>query len=570
VTATTRIRPAVALVVACLALFLGCVAVSWDKPLVGDMVPYLWWARAIVETGAPVIVFNPDDPPYPANMHPPLYPYLVALSFRLFGDGVRSSIYVNLAAFLATVVVTGVIARRLGAPPGAIALIVAVLLVHPFAIQSTLLTDTDTSILPLAVMGYTLLLLTVKDRMTLAVTLLLGLSFGVCLWAKFTTPLALPVVTALFLGLRGQPGPGLRAGAAILITGVAFFLGTHAAFAAATGLSPWEPIAWPATKARADLTGNLGSAFANVVATLKTDILWYTPPFVLLVLMALAWRARRYLRERVVEGVDLVWLLGWVVYLTYTVIIPTDGRPRYKTITLVLFTLASGVTLGQEAARFRTSRWIGLGAATVLAALVAYYAWLPEPIAAATLLSATADTAAKLRLIALLAVPAVLPLAGLAALRKWSAAVAWLLLALVATAIVSDVKQARAAAPHNLFGFGLAGFEETVAYVRSATRPGDIIFSFSDLPYYTRNRFYNYSVLRDGRRIIDVERLRLLAAAHDIRLLVFEIHPLRFGPALFAPREVQDFLRTDFCLLRRFGNHYVYGRRQAGLCGERG
>ena len=569
-TATTRLRPAVVLVVACLALFLGCVAASWDKPLVGDMVPYLWWARAIVETGRPVIVFNPDDPPYPANMHPPLYPYLVALSFKMFGDSVRSSIYVNLVAFLATVLVTAAIARRLGTPPGGIALIVAVLLVHPFAIQSTLLTDTDTSILPLAVMGYTLLLLTLKDRMTLTVTLVLGLSFGVCLWTKFTTPLALPVVTALFLGLRGQPTLGLRAGAAILVSGVAFFLGSHAVFAAATGLSPWEPIAWPATKARADLTGNLASAFANVAATLKTDVLWYTPPFVLLMLAAFAWRVRRYRREGVVEGVDLVWLLGWVVYLTYTVIIPTDGRPRYKTITLVLFALASGVTLGEVATRLRRGRWIGFGAAIVLAALVAYYAWLPEPIAAATLLSATADTAAKLRLSALLAVPVVLPLAVLAALRKWPPVLAWLLLALVATATVSDVKQARAAAPHNLFGFGLEGFEQTVSYVRGVTHPGDIIFSFSDLPYYTRSRFYNYSVLSNGRRTVDVERLRQLAAAHDVRLLVFEIHPLRFGPALFASRDVQDFLRADFCLLRRFGNHYVYGRRQAGLCSAPG
>ena len=209
----TRPWPLAFLLLACLGLYLGCVAASWDKPLVGDLVPYLWWARTIVETGVPLIVFNPDEPPYPGNMHPPLYPYLIAASFRLFGDGVRSSIYVNLAAFFGTLALTAAVAWRLGASAAGVGLVVAVLLIHPFAIQSTLLTDTDTSILPLAMLGYTLLLLATWRRMTPAMAILLGLAFGGCLWTKFATPLILPVVTALYLALRGwAPFGGTRPG----------------------------------------------------------------------------------------------------------------------------------------------------------------------------------------------------------------------------------------------------------------------------------------------------------------------------------------------------------------------
>jgi hypothetical protein len=562
------------LLLACLGVFLGCLAASWDKPLVGDMVPYLWWARTIVETGVPLIVFNPDEPPYPGNMHPPLYPYLIALSFQLFGDGVRSSIYVNLVAFLATLALTAALGHRLGLPGAGVAVLVALLLIHPFAIQSTLLTDTDTSILPLAMLAYVLLLLALVGRLTSARVVLLGGMFGVCLWTKFATPLILPFVTALYVTLRagrgGAPsrlGAGARAGAVILVVGVGFFVATHALFALGTGLSPWEPMAWPATKARADLSGNLGRLFADVAATLKTDVLWFTPPFALLVLMALALRLRRLARARQGHPVDLVWLLALGIYLTYTVIIPTDGRPRYKTVTLILFALAAAVTLGEELERRRWDWWARIGAAAGLLALLVYYAWLPEPIGTAALLSTTGDTAAKVRVALAHALPLGLAALGLTAVRwRREVVVATLLLVFAATAVATDIKQARAASPHNLFGFGLDGFEETVAYVQASTHRGEIIFSFSDLPYYTGNGFYNYSTIANGRRVIDVERLRRLAARRGVRLFAFEIHPLRFGPELFATPEVQAFLREDFCLQRRFGNHYVYGSRQAGLC----
>ena len=557
------------LLLLCLSLFLGCVAASWNKPLVGDLVPYLWWARMIVETGVPLIVFNPDEPTYPGNMHPPLYPYLVALSFRLFGDGVRSSVLVNLTAFLGTLALSAAVARRLGAPPIGIGLLLAGLLVHPFAIQSTLLTDTDTSLVPLGMLAYTWLLLASQDRMTAGATLLLGVMFGACLWTKFATPLSLPVVTAFYLALRGQLTKGVRAGAVILVVGVTLFLATHALFALATGLSPWEPIAWPATKARADLAGNVGRVVANVLATLKTDVLWFTPPFVLLVLVAFGRRLHRYARDRRPEDIDLIWILGGLVYFTYTVVIPTDGRPRYKTITLILFALATVVTLLGEVERRPWSRRAQIATAIGLLGLLGYYAWLPEPIATATLLSPTADGVGKARLVALHGLPIMAVLAVALAPRQRRAVMAALVLVFAATAVVTDLKQARASAPNNLFGFGLDGFEETVEYVRTITRPGELIFSFSDLPYYTRNGFYNYSVFKDGRRTIDVERLRQLAAQRSIRLLVFEIHPLRFGPELFATPEVRAFLQADFCLLRRFGNHYVYGSREAGLCAGR-
>jgi len=550
------------------ALYLGCVAASWDKPLVGDLVPYLWWARSIVETGVPLTVFNPDDEPYPGNLHPPLYPYLIAVSFRLFGDGVRSAVYVNLLAFIATLGLTVLLARRVAGNARAGWLTALLLLVHPFVIQSTLLVDTDTSILPLAMLGYVVLLLAMPAPLTAARLLVLGLAFGLCLWTKFATPLILPVVTGLLLALRGRPASGAAAGATIGAVGLAFFIGTHYVFALVTGLDPWEPMAWPLSKAGQDLGGNVHSWLGNILPTLKTDLLWYTPAFVALVGLASVARIARYRRERSLREEDFIWLLGWLIYLTYTVVIPTDGRPRYKSITLFLFAIPVAGLLAEALDRIVwTRRTLVLGGTAVAVAL-AYYAAQPELIATATLMTGTATMGARVTLLAVHVLPIVLTGLLVFGARPAGppAAALGLLVIFGSAAVAIDVKQARSPSPHNLFGIGLSGFAESVEFVRANARRDELLFSFMDLPYYTGNPFYRYVEVTPTRRYIDVDRLRGILARRDVKYWVFEIHRLRGAPEMYARPEVQAFLAQEFCLLRRFGNYYIYGVRRAGLC----
>ncbi len=552
-------------------LFSACVVASWDKPLVGDMVPYLWWARSIVETGVPLTVFNPDDAPYPGNLHPPLYPYLVAASFQLFGDGVRSAVLVNLAAFVATLGLTFALARRLAGDLRAGWLSVLLLLVHPLAIQGTLLPDTDTSLVPLGMLAYVWLFLRLPAPLSAGSLGLLGLAFGLCLWTKFATPLILPAVTGLVVALRERPVTGLATGAATGALGLAFFVGTHALFARAAGLDVWAPMAWPLSKAGQDLSGNIHSWLTNILPTLKTDLLWYTPAFVVLVGLAFATRISRYLRERAGRDEDVVWLLGWLIYLIYTVVIPTDGRPRYKSITLVLFAIpVAGLLAGALDRIAWTRRSLALaGAATAVAGL--YYGAQPELIGTATLMAGTATTGAKLTLLAVHVLP--LGLTGLLTVggrRPRAPAVALAGLVLFSGAAVAiDVKQARAPSPHNLFGIGLSGFTESVEFIRTHARRDDLLLSFLDLPYYTRNPFYKYAEVTVDRRYIDTDRLRELLGRRDVKYWVFETHRLRWPPEMYATPAVQALLAEEFCLLRRYGNYHVYGRQRAGLCAGR-
>lgn len=562
-TPESRRRAALAAVALAAALFAACVVASWDKPIVGDLIVYPWWARAVLERGVPVAHFNPDEPPYPGNLHPPTYPYLLALGFRLLGERPRSAVAVNVACFAVMLALLAGLARRASASPLAPLVAVALVLVHPFAIQSVLLTDIDTTILPVAVVGYALAFLAVRDRLDARRTVALGLAFGLALWTKFTTPLALPAVTALFLAAEGRMRDAVRAGAGVAAVGLGFFAVTNLAYGAATGLDPFPMVGVASTKAREEVGKNVAALFAEVVSTLKTDLIWYGAPFAALVLAACLWRLAAAWRDRRPAAVDFPLALGLAVWAAYTLVIPTDGIPRYKSVSVPLLAVAVAGFLAHGLERSPLRRPALVAIFAWLGALLLYYLALPEIVLTATELAPTGDGTTKLLLMAAFVAP--LPLLAVALvlgrrLPRARAAVAAAVVVFVAASVATDVKQAMAESPHNFFGIGQRGFRETVAWLERHARRDEIFLSYKDVPYYTRNRYYLYAVYGPEGRGVDLERIERILQRRDVAWWVLEDNPVRWRDARLDAR-LRGFIEARFELAARFGDFHIYKRR---------
>ncbi|MBI3637926.1 MAG: glycosyltransferase family 39 protein [Candidatus Rokubacteria bacterium] len=555
------------LVVLALALTVGvgCIVASWDKPIVGDLIVYSWWARGALETGVTGAVFNPDEGLYPGNLHAPTYSYLLAAGFGLFGDRPRSAILVNLACFGATLALLRALARRLSpAPEIAVWMTWTLVLVHPFSLQSVLLTDTDTTLVPVAILGYSLVLLRNLDRMSPRRVMLLGLVFSACLWSKFTTPLILPAMTMLFFLLRGQIVGGIRDTAIITATGAAGYVVTDYIFSRVTGLAPFAAVGVASGKFQDQLGTQLAAKLGNMMATLKTDFVWLGLPFVILVALALVERAQRYARERSVHDADFIAVLAVSTYVVYTVAVPTGGIPRYKSVTFPLFALLVGDLLARLLARATVS-WRAVATAVAVTALTAwYYAGLPEIVLTATELSAREPSASpKLALVAAFALP-VVGLAAVAAVvwrRLDRRAIAWACVVVLAPlAVVTDVKQARAEGPSNFFGIGQTGFRDTVVYLKTHARRDEMFFSYKDVPYYTRNQYYLYFRYAGSRRAVDLDRLAPILERRNVGWWIIEDSPVRFGDVTFdAP--ARAFLDRNFVPAAAFGEFRIYRRR---------
>jgi dolichyl-phosphate-mannose-protein mannosyltransferase len=553
------------------ALYATFVLASWSKPVVGDFNMFLWWARAIVETGLPAVEEAPDRPPAVGNMHPPAYVYTLAASFALFGPRSEAAVVVNVASVLAALTLLYLIVRTtMAAPAMTFAAGAALLLVHPYAVQASLLPDIDVTVMPVAILAYTYAFVRAASGLTVRRELLLGLLFAVVLFTKLTTPLILPVSTGAYLLARGQWRQALRATAIITLVGVAAFIVGLTLFAAVSGFPAWGGLGHSVRQVENHLSRGAAGHLRFIAATLKTDALWFGVPYLLLIGAALARRLREGVGPARARPTDFLWITALGIYVAYTLVIPSDGDPRYKAAILFLLTPAVGGLLAQELSRLRSDAvTLALFGSGFLAAL-GYYALGPDVISTAGVLAGGPALGAKVGLGLYYLLPVVAAtLAGLMLprlRRMGSLPVVWALI-MVAFSLASDAKHALAEDPQLIGrGNGQRGLLAAAEYLRQNTAPGEPIISSTDVAYYSGNR--PYSMLRwvDGQRSLDVARIRSLIATTPVRYLVIEDRQGRASWDLRVTPAVRDLLTLHFCLEWQSRDFQIYRVRRGLSC----
>jgi hypothetical protein len=480
-------------VVAALAFFLVNVAHFGHQPLRIEEQEWPSMAKAIYHHGEPVLPWDesyklrltadlkPEQGTSIGAWHPPLYLYALAGAMVVVGTDASYTLRgVGVAGFLLACVLLLLIARAV--TPRRWPLVgaggVALLLVHPYAIQGSTFLDIDTSLYAPAVM--LVLWLAVRfaqeKRVGLRQIVLLGLAVALVGWLKLTTTIVLVLVLALWWVLARGPRRGIPEIGGAIAVGVAAFFGTYALWCAATGI----PFSYTFDYTFAAKSGRLLDT-TLVEQAFHWHVEWFMPALLLLVGAYGVDAAVSFWRTRRARALDLLWGFGIAVLLLYVVVSPTDGsyQGKYAFSGLVALSLPISWLLLRDGLALRARQLLP---AIVIGLVVALL--LPDLLTGARYgLSSGTE---HLRILA--ASAAALLLAWRFAPRSVAGAGVTALVACGVLLIAQSVRSYQADVSPMYPAPDTVDFENAIRAVKAATRPGDAVFVPKDMGFYLQDR----------------------------------------------------------------------------------
>jgi hypothetical protein len=321
-------------------------------------------AEAIYETGQPLITaeesqrlrldpkVQPGEPlrwaqdPIYGAWHPPLYQYLLAATMPIFGsDATYTLRSVGVLGLLVSCLLLFLIAREVD--PRRWALIgtagSVLLLLHPYAIQSSLFLDIDTSIYPALLLLLAWLLVRYLPRPgMLGPKPLLLIAGAVALigWAKLTTiiPVGLTFVAVWILAR------GIRRGVpemiAVVAGGAGLFFSTYALWAWATDI----PFAFTFEFTFGKTESKLNVTPEARKEVFRWQVAWMHPALMLLAVVYAADALWSFARTRRARALDLLFAGGVAVLVTYAYFLPNasiyQGKYEMPAVPLLILPIA--------------------------------------------------------------------------------------------------------------------------------------------------------------------------------------------------------------------------------------
>ncbi|HEV2122214.1 MAG TPA: glycosyltransferase family 39 protein [Chloroflexota bacterium] len=373
---------AIAIFALALALYGIVVSPQLSKPYVYDEAAFAFVGEAVAKTGLPYAnlghigrsgewgIHGDVHDRYDWGLwHPPLYVFILGLTYKLLGVSETSArlvgVICNLGAaafvYLTTLRLLG--DRHAGRAPLGWAGVAALLyLINPLVVQSALMLDIDGTVLVLllaALMYISIHLVQAERRRTWLAWLGIGtVVFALTLWAKMTSPWAVP---AALLGYRvlarspWRPWRGVAEVAAIAGAGTLLFLISWWLTCLATGMPFKMPfyVLWVEFFDAAGSSSTWRSrpeALAEMVAHVS---LWVSPYLVLLFVIAVLWR----LGDIVFGGpalrlrpVDVVLASGGALGLLYLVKL-ASSFPKYHISMMPMWAVAGAWLLARAVGR---------------------------------------------------------------------------------------------------------------------------------------------------------------------------------------------------------------------------
>jgi 4-amino-4-deoxy-L-arabinose transferase-like glycosyltransferase len=480
--------------VAATVLYLGLVAAQLNRPLMYDDANFALAARAVADTGLPFgnqgWMSDRGDLTHReqwALWHPPLYIYAEGLLAWIGGGTPPVLRMLGILGGLSTALLTWLLARDLTRGPPAVkqlagGIAVALVLLCPLVIQSTLILDIDFPLL----LPMSLLLLWLYPRLEAEPRIWLWLAplFGVLLWAKMTNPLTLLAVIGTWQVLRGKP---LRAGLHVVsIGGLGVLLAGSAWLLVGTWLG--FPLDMPfgvnliEAQDSADVARHAYTSPGAFIEGLQPTVLWLGPGLLTLGLIGFGIRVAGLACRWSIRRVDL--LIGVATLLVLAYVNKTAGWfPKYQVpLVPLLACIAAPVLAYVWCARPRLA-----SAVTVLAAVAATLialilvrdewalarTWAIQPAAGTWLLGLVVAAAVCGLVWRAPAGAACLGILGLA--LGWSAAV--------------DAVQVRAAYQTD-YWYGTTGSAETTGWIDANLKPNETYVSSKEVAIASGDQRY--------------------------------------------------------------------------------
>lgn len=469
------------------------------RPYVYDDVSFILGAQAVAETGRPY-----GDQGYMLHLygqreqwalwHPPLYILTLGLVVALFGEGEPAARSLGILALLLCAGLAFDLARRAvreaGGGPGrelaAGVLAVALYTLNPLAVQASLLLDIDNTVLMLLIALQVWLAIRLPGLWSGRAMVGLGLLYGLSLWAKLTTPLALAAALAFTRLFQGTGWRGALQALGVAGLGWLLFLASWLGVSAAAG---W-PIDYTLEVVRNEALESGASSRDRLVSLeafiqgVAPAILWIGPFCCLLFVAAGLPRLVSLLRGAGLRAADLLVVLGAAIYLAYIFKL-AGGFPKYHAAMLPLWAAASGALVARTAGRPGPFQ---LGVAVLGTVLLGW--WLVPRIGG--LWDTHWSPALNVELV-------IVPLAlGLGIAAAWALAGRRSLLGAVPVALCAltlvwsvglDLAQ-RERIGSTTYYYGRYGQRETAAALDALLQPGEVYVASKDVAWYARERHY--------------------------------------------------------------------------------
>ncbi|MEJ5367651.1 MAG: glycosyltransferase family 39 protein [Bryobacteraceae bacterium] len=567
---TQSSRTVAAVIAAACILF----AIPVAKPLYLDNMDFPAVAKATAETGLPVYYRGEENPRHLGLYHPPLYIYLLAAWFRLWGFG---AVQARLFGFVLLLVHGWVVLRAVKLLFGAAAArraapwFWALFLLSPFALQGAAVLDIDTTIYGPLLVSMLVAVLRLhwhdgqlrEDEPRAREYVLIAAWTAAAFWAKLTTVLAvIPAALWLSAGGRGSRRTLLRCSLAV-VSGAGLFLASYFAYGWLTGLDVTYTFRFTLMSFQGRLRES--SLWARILAHAHTfldmaswQVQWSGLLPWVAALAAAGWSAGVVVRRKERRWRDAFILLALSLAVTggYCALLYTFGRSPFKYVFVVWGLVAACLSLAASWGFERLRAHRLPAQRLILALLVIVFAgsflaggrWLRDR----AILEGNLYPETKWMLVT----PVLLASAGMLLFRTAAGPV--LLLAGVALhgGHMTGTALAMARAPYpTTYDYGQLGFEETACFLRENTAPEEAVISMKDIGFHTGRRYFeNYGYLFTGQQGADAMRAILLAGKARFAVFTEGNGPddLRINPPL------QEVIQESCTLARSYGHYRIY------------
>lgn len=527
--------------------FFALVIPQIQRLFVADEIAFVSTAHGIATTGMPIFMGAGNNIQI-GLWHPTLYSNILAASFKIFGVHEWSARMVSVIFTLLTLLVIYLIMKHLAFSNFSKVLAISIFLFNPLVVQGSLLVDIDNSVLmffvALFVYAYVKL-----DREKPKNLLLLGILFATALWAKIPTPPVLILSILVFHALNKEYKKGLLESIAIGLVGGMVFLATWFLYCNLFDLPFLQPFIHN--------IGYVGVGTNKIHFLLthlwgfKNILFWATPFFILLMFIVSISRAKIYLKNRKLEAIDFLVIVGLLIFLEYLIVGSYQAAdfPRYFIPMMPMFSIA----LAGYFERVKELTRKDLYAVVFVSMIIIVYSILvlKDPLLIDRIIF---NTSAIYKIVeetavvtALYLLPFVISYAIFRALKVKTAFMLSIIVPLLMCGVYIDAIQVKADYATCYF-YGERGMKETVDYLSPRIDDNDAVIARKDVTYYLRvKEFYRLSK--------NPEELEKLIESKDVKYIIINKEGY-FSTLKYA--EVFELIDSKCKLEKEFGDFKIY------------
>jgi len=274
--------------------------------------------------------------------HPPLYLHSLAAVFQIFGETTAAARGLGFLLYILTIVFTVLICKELFEPKEYrfISVIAACLcLINPLSLQFAFLIDIDGSLLTFLMTVFCYFFVRFNKRgMNMKRTVMLGFLFGLCMLAKFTTPPVILPAVFLFYFLGRKYKKAFLQTFLIFLFGIIFFWSLWHAYCLIFDVQVLYPFKYTlGSKMGQGGFGINPQKIMLIKGSLIYQMYWVSPAFVMLMVLSIAGRVGTFIKEKTVDDVDFLMILGMGIFLFYIYYFPRLSMMKYQTPCYPLF-----------------------------------------------------------------------------------------------------------------------------------------------------------------------------------------------------------------------------------------